>query len=356
MIGTGPGTGDVTAAASFGTDNRVLRSDGTGKGAQASAVTIDDSGNVSGVPNLSMTGYLDLTEMATPSNPAANIARLYCYDDAGTTKVAFRDSAGAETVIGTGPGTGDVTAAASFGTDEIIIMSDGTGKGVQATAYAHTVLKSQTVQVFTASGTWTKPAGLRYAEILVVGGGGGGGGVTGNSANAIGGGGGGAGGHAVSYIAAASLGSTETVTIGAAGSGGAGGSTAGTAGGTTSFGSHLSATGGLNGTSRTASASYPAADPGESGTGTGGNVFNGSGAAATSWFYPLGDPISGNGAASYLGGGGGGRTAPSSPGHANGNTAASFGAGGGGAVVKSGSGTASGGNGKAGIVIVKEHY
>lgn len=40
------GTGDVTAASTFGTDNRVIRSDGTGKGVQGSSVTIDDSGNI----------------------------------------------------------------------------------------------------------------------------------------------------------------------------------------------------------------------------------------------------------------------------------------------------------------------
>lgn len=40
------GSGDVSAASNFGTDNRVLRSDGTTKGAQASSVEIDDSGNI----------------------------------------------------------------------------------------------------------------------------------------------------------------------------------------------------------------------------------------------------------------------------------------------------------------------
>jgi hypothetical protein len=49
LIGGSPsGSGDVTAAASFGTDNRIIRSDGTGKGVQASAATLDDSGNISG--------------------------------------------------------------------------------------------------------------------------------------------------------------------------------------------------------------------------------------------------------------------------------------------------------------------
>lgn len=96
------GAGDVTAASAFAADNLLLRSDGTAKGAQASAIAVDDSGNVSGVKNVAMTGYLDVTEMATPSNPAANVARLYAYDDGGTTKIAFRDSAGTESVIGSG--------------------------------------------------------------------------------------------------------------------------------------------------------------------------------------------------------------------------------------------------------------
>ena len=42
-------TGDVTAASAFGTDNRLIRSDGTGKGVQASGVTLDDSDIVTGL-------------------------------------------------------------------------------------------------------------------------------------------------------------------------------------------------------------------------------------------------------------------------------------------------------------------
>ncbi len=60
------GSGDVTAAASFSNDNRIIRSDGTGKGVQASAATLDDSGNLSGVGTLSVTGITTL--------PAATIA------------------------------------------------------------------------------------------------------------------------------------------------------------------------------------------------------------------------------------------------------------------------------------------
>lgn len=53
------GSGDVTAASSFGTDNRLVRSDGTGKGVQSSGITVDDSDNVTvpgGVTAASFTG------------------------------------------------------------------------------------------------------------------------------------------------------------------------------------------------------------------------------------------------------------------------------------------------------------
>lgn len=49
---TPAGSGDVTAAANFGTDNRLIRSDGTSKGVQASGITIDDSNNVSGINSI----------------------------------------------------------------------------------------------------------------------------------------------------------------------------------------------------------------------------------------------------------------------------------------------------------------
>jgi len=71
------------------------------------------SGNgqsITALLNVGLTGYLDLAEIATPANPAANVARLYSKDDGGgTTKLYFRDSSGAETEIGTGGGGGGVT-------------------------------------------------------------------------------------------------------------------------------------------------------------------------------------------------------------------------------------------------------
>lgn len=48
------GTGDVTAAAAFATDNVLIRSDGTGKGVQASGIGIDDSNNVTAVASIAV--------------------------------------------------------------------------------------------------------------------------------------------------------------------------------------------------------------------------------------------------------------------------------------------------------------
>lgn len=55
LLAAAGGAGDVTAAANFGTDNRVVRSDGTLKGVQSTGVAIDDSNNVTGIAALSAT-------------------------------------------------------------------------------------------------------------------------------------------------------------------------------------------------------------------------------------------------------------------------------------------------------------
>lgn len=48
----------VSASAAFSNDNRLLRSDGTAKGAQASAITADDSGNLTGIGTLAASGTM----------------------------------------------------------------------------------------------------------------------------------------------------------------------------------------------------------------------------------------------------------------------------------------------------------
>lgn len=67
----GGGTGDVTAASNFSTDNRIIRSDGTAKGVQASPVTLNDTGDISGVRNLQVTGHSYADEEVDNGNSGA---------------------------------------------------------------------------------------------------------------------------------------------------------------------------------------------------------------------------------------------------------------------------------------------
>ena len=95
------------------------------------------------------------------------------------------------------------------------------------------------VQTFNASGTWTKPTIGSMARIQVWGGGGGG-----NRAASGGAAPGAGGGYSELTVPLSTLGSTVTVTVGAAGVGRTGTAGAGTAGGNSTFGSLVGATGG----------------------------------------------------------------------------------------------------------------
>jgi hypothetical protein len=80
------------------------------------------------------------------------------------------------------------------------------------------------VAVFTASGSWTKPAWARLVVIEAIGGGGGGGsGASGDdTADRYGGGGGAAGGVSRLTLLAAEIGGTLAISVGSAGAGAAG--------------------------------------------------------------------------------------------------------------------------------------
>lgn len=176
--------------------------------------------------------------------------------------------------------------------------------------------------------TWNKPSNLAYIVVEVQAAGG-----NGGTANNDVGGGGGGGGYARKIIDAASLGATETVTIGAVGA-------------SSSFGSHCSATPGSNGSGNTA---------GGGGTGSGGdiNVDGGGGAAGGAGATGSGSNNgmgSGTGGSSFFGAGGRGVTTGST-----GGAGGAYGGGGAGGA-GSGAGNQAGGAGGPAIVIVTEYY
>lgn len=184
--------------------------------------------------------------------------------------------------------------------------------------------------------TWTKPSGLKYVVVEVVGGGSGG---SGSSISTSSGGGGGGGGYSRKVIAVGSLGATETVTIGAGGAGGNSSGSAGSAGGTSSFGSHCTATGG-----QASGGGGGAGGSGGSGSDGDLNTTGGGGGAGMSVTGATG----GVGGSSYFGGG-----AAAVPNGNEGNAGTAYGGGGGGSA---GSVVVGGGAGHAGVVIVTEYY
>lgn len=196
--------------------------------------------------------------------------------------------------------------------------------------------------------TWTKPSGLKYLVVETQGGGGGSGGST-NDLRGTGGGGG--GGYARKIIPVASLGSTETVTVGLGGLAGVGSSSgAGGTGVTSSFGSLLSATGGVG----SAGATATEIAGGVGGVGVGGdvNIQGGTGG------YGFGDSVQGTGGAggsSFLGGSLGTVVAQASS-NIEGKWGCPFGGGASGVASESATGDQNGGFGGAGNVIVTEYY
>lgn len=196
---------------------------------------------------------------------------------------------------------------------------------------------------FTSSGTWTKPDGLRFIVVEVVGAGGGGSGASSSPYNGAGGGG---GGYAREKILSSALGSTETVTIGSGGSGGSAGDNAGSAGGSSSFGSHVVCTAGDGG------GDSSGRDGGNGGTATTGGDFIIPGEKGGHRNSANGNGNAGTGGASHLGFGGGlPRQGGSAATGTDGGNYGGGGSGGWGNVT-----SAAGGDGSEGVIIVKEFF
>lgn len=237
---------------------------------------------------------------------------------------AYVDGVGTATATTTVKGTveiatqAQVTAGTATGeTGASIVVTPETLMGI-TTPVVRTYLNAA------SPATWTKPTGLKYAIVEVQAAGGNGSDVTSTDRD---GGGGGGGGYGKKLIAVASLGTNETITIGAVGA-------------TSSFGSHIVAT---NGTSAAANSTT-----GGSGGGCTGGDINVTG----------GDGGDGAGTGDYSGSGGDsvlGTLTSGVTGGSNGKAGKVYGSGGSGGNA-AGTADQTGGAGAAAIVIVTEYY
>jgi hypothetical protein len=164
-------------------------------------------------------GQADLTTAVTGTLPVAN-------GGTGATTLTSGD-------VLIGAGTGAVTSVAA-GTTGNVLTSNGT-----TWTSAAAIGGQLKTEIFTAPGTWTKPASCSIVRVAVSGGGGGGGGSTPTTTRRQGG----SGGYA--YVSDIPVSAPVAITIGSAGNGALNGT--GTPGSTSSFGSVVSCTGGTGG-------------------------------------------------------------------------------------------------------------
>lgn len=290
----------------------------------AAEITVTNGDGVSGNPTLSLPSALTFTGKTvtggTFTTPTINVNDnvLSIRDNGDTTKIMQFECSGITT-----------------GTTRTLTVPNASG------TITISGIKTVTKQVFTGSGTYTPTAGMVFCEVEVQAGGGGGGG---SSSSQDAGGGGGGGGYGKSILTAATVGASQTVTIGAGGSaGGSGGSTGGT-GGTSSFGAIISCTGGLGGEGSASNVAQGGG--GGSSSSADLNCTGGCGSLGT---QPSGSSsLSGSGGSSHFGGGGVGTSTGA---NAAGNVGGNYGGGGGGARGSS----KSGGVGGPGVIYITEY-
>ncbi len=211
----------------------------------------------------------------------------------------------------------------------VLLQCDGTNWHAVAT------LETHGEQRFTASGTWTAPAGVTtiWLDGCAQGGGGGGVGTTAGSSA-----GGGSGGQSIIGDRYAVVpGTAYTVTLANSGGAGGVGNANGTAGSNATFGALVSLTGGPGGTGSSGGSPIPGGTAPGAGASSGGSGFNITGSTSTG----------GEGGGSHWGQGGA-RTF----GTTGGAAASGYGAGGSGAVQASGA-SQTGGAGSAGFFVVR---
>ncbi len=241
-----------------------------------------------------------------------------------------------------------LSGLATATTADVVYINPSTGLLTQGAAPGGSSgFTSINIQKFTTSGTYTPTSGMLYCIIEAVGGGGGGGGISYTGTQYQSAAGGGAGGYARLLASAATIGASQSITIGAAGAGGTSAG-AGTAGGNTTVGSLITCNGGSGGAG-SSSTSYIIAAGGAGGTATGGTVNvqgqpGNFGYGAVTLYA-----VVGTGGSTLLGAGGVSNQFNLVP-----ATPVGYGGGGCGVYGTSAAGTYVGGPGAAGVVIITE--
>ena len=321
------------------------RGDGTwatpSSGVTPAALTKTDDTNVTltlgGTP---ATALLQATSLTLGWTGTLGVAR------GGTAAASF--TAYAVLCAGT-TSTGAFQNVSGVGTSGQVLTSNGAGALPTWQAAGSGTGSLLNVQVFKSNGTYTPTAGMANCIIQCVGGGGAGGGSSNSAGGTFGGGGGGAGGFSQSYVSAATIGASQTVTIGAGGTGSA--NAIGGNGNDTSVGTIVIAKGGSGGPVAVSGTTVAGGAGGVTGTGDI-TAPGGAGGAAHGNLATSG--IGGN---SYFGAGALAVVAPGTTATAGNNAVANSGAGGSGSASNtiSGANTRAGGNGGSGIVIIYEY-
>lgn len=371
LVAVTTGTGNMSGPGDgVSTDNAVVRWDSTtGTVVQNGLVVIDDSGNITGVVDLTMTGDLAVTGTVDGRDVAADGTKL---DFLTVTQSVDLDQMEIDVTANNAKVTnanhsGDVTGATALtiGNDKVLtayILANNVTNAKLAQMPTLTMKGNDTggaldpkdltvaeVNTLLAQGTLTnivritstiayeKPADLAFAIVRTTAPGGGAGG---RNVSNTGSGGGGAGASSVILLLDSAIASSETATIGADGVGGIGENDGGT-GGTTSFGAHTSCLGGVGGHANGAGG-VGAAEPSlgdELYAGGGGMTGSGDSVATSN---------SGTGGASIYGSGGRGHIGGSNN---DGDDGRAPGSGGGGATGLA----VDGGDGGPGLIIIEEY-
>lgn len=223
------GTGSITIAGAGSTETVQLT------GLNQYNVLLGQGNATVGLVAPSATSGIPLISQGAAANPVYGTAVVAGGGTGDTSFTAYSVITGGTT------STGALQNVSGVGTSGQVLSSNGAG------ALPSWQTPTVALQVILSTGTYTPTTGMLFCFVEIVGGGGAGGGALATNGSTFSVGGGGAGGaYSASMFSAATIGVSQSVTIGAGGTLGAAGAD-GNAGGDSSFGALLTAPGGNGG-------------------------------------------------------------------------------------------------------------